>query len=307
MIEFDHTLRMVLLGSTIIGAVGGVVGSYAVLRRQTLVGDVVSHATILGVVLAFLASFAITGTGSKSLYWLVPGALIAGLGAALLAKFLTEQTHVRPDSGLGVMLAIFFATGIAVLRWVQKAPQIPGKRGLENYLFGMAATMTQDDVILISVLAMVIFLVIALCWKELKLLTFDPVFAQSLGFRLQILEFTFLALLIVGIVIGIQCIGVILMVAMLVLPVTAAIHWTQRLGPLVITSGLLGGFNGMLGCLISASMKGLPTGPIVILVGIATLLLSILLGTQQGLWVSLWLKPNSPNESDIAQHETEVR
>ena len=301
-IEFDHTFRTVLAGSTLVGIASGVVGSFAMLRRQSLVGDVISHSTIFGVVLAFLASFYITGTGSKSLYWLMPGAMLAGLAAMLLSSLVTEYGNVRRDSGLGVMLAIFFATGIAILRWLQRAtPNIPGQRGLDEYLFGMAASMTSNDVVAIAILTVVVIGVVGLCWKELKVLSFDPTFAQSLGFRLRTLELTFLTLLIFGIVVGIQCIGVILMIAMLVIPATAAYHWTNRLGVMVVISGLLGGLNGAVGSFISASVKGLPTGPVVILVGIVTLAVSMLIGAKHGLLATSIRRP----DSDTLAEQTE--
>ena len=127
----DPTFRTVLLGTMGIGAVSGSVGCFAYLRRQSLVGDVVAHSSLLGIMVFFLISYWLTGEGSKSLFVLIPGAMLAGILALALSQWIVDRTSVREDSGLGVMLAIFFGTGILLLRWVQKTnPPIPGRRGL---------------------------------------------------------------------------------------------------------------------------------------------------------------------------------
>ena len=107
----DHTFRTVLLGTMGIGAVSGSVGCFAYLRRQSLVGDVVAHSSLLGIVLFFLISYWLTGEGSKSLFVLIPGAMLAGVLALGLSQWIVSRTSVRADSGLGVMLAIFFRHG----------------------------------------------------------------------------------------------------------------------------------------------------------------------------------------------------
>ena len=138
----DYTFQMVCLGTAAIGAVSGALGCFAYLRKQSLIGDVVSHSSLFGIVIVFLASYALTGTGSKSLIILIPGAIIAGVASLLLTQVITRHTRIKEDAGLGVMLAIFFGSGILLLRWIQRhEPVIPGRAGLEQYLFGMAAAM----------------------------------------------------------------------------------------------------------------------------------------------------------------------
>ena len=107
----DYTFQTVLLGTTMIGAVSGALGCFAYLRRQSLIGDVVSHSSLLGVMIFFLASYAWTGEGSKSLVILIPGAIVAGTLALLLTRLLVQRTRLKEDSSLGVMLALFFWRG----------------------------------------------------------------------------------------------------------------------------------------------------------------------------------------------------
>ncbi len=285
----DHTFRTVLIGTMSIGAVSGAIGCFAYLRRQSLVGDVVSHSSLLGVMLFFLASYWLTGEGSKSLFVLIPGAMVAGIAALWLTRFIVSNTSVRDDSGLGVMLAIFFGTGILLLRWVQKTtPPIPGRRGLQDYLFGMAASMTQSDLVMIGIIGVASIAVMLLFWKELKVFTFDPQLAQSLGFRTKLLDVLLIAILVNGIVIGIQCIGVVLMIAMLVAPAAAARQWTRTLGPMVALAAVIGAFCGAVGSVVSAELSNIPTGPVIVLTGVFIFLVSLLFSPSRGVLVRKW-------------------
>ena len=279
----DHTFQTVLFGTVLIGAVSGALGCFAYLRKQSLVGDVVSHSSLFGIMLFFLASYLITGEGSKSLFVLIPGAIFAGVLSLMMTRWIVDLTSVREDSGLGVMLAVFFGTGILMLRAVQKADPIPGRRGLQDYLFGMAASMTQGDLIMISVLGLVSILVMCLFWKELKVFTFDPLFSQSLGFRGKVLNVLMVVILVNGIVIGIQCVGVVLMIALLVTPAAAARQWTRSLGGMVSVAALIGGTCGVVGSIVSASVSGMPTGPIIVLTGVVIFIVSLIAAPHRGL------------------------
>ena len=290
----DHTFRTVLIGTMSIGAVSGAIGCFAYLRRQSLVGDVVSHSSLLGVMLFFLASYWLTGEGSKSLFVLIPGAMVAGIVALWLTRFIVSNTSVRDDSGLGVMLAIFFGTGILLLRWVQKTtPPIPGRRGLQDYLFGMAASMTQSDLVMIGIIGVASIAVMLLFWKELKVFTFDPQLAQSLGFRTKLLDVLLIAILVNGIVIGIQCIGVVLMIAMLVAPAAAARQWTRTLGPMVALAAVIGAFCGAVGSVASAELYNIPTGPVIVLTGVFIFLVSLLFSPSRGVLIRKWRQSSS--------------
>ena len=280
----DHTFRTVFLGTASIGAVSGAVGCFAYLRRQSLIGDVVAHSSLLGIMLFFLISYLITGEGNKSLLVLIPGALVAGTAALLLTRWVIQETRLKPDSGLGVMLAIFFGSGILLLRWVQRAtPNIPGKRGLENYLFGMAAAMTESDLWMIGLLGAFTILLMLLAWKEFKVFTFDPVFAQSLGLSTSWLDTLLLMMMVIGIVIGIQSVGVVLMIALLVTPASSARQWTGSLGAMVGLAAIFGALSGGVGSLISFNWPNMPTGPVIVLVATVVFLVSLIFAPQRGL------------------------
>ncbi|MGB0333478.1 MAG: metal ABC transporter permease, partial [Planctomycetota bacterium] len=252
-VELDPTLVVVAAGTTAVGAVSGALGCFAYLRRQGLVGDVVSHSALLGVVGAFVLSYALTGAASRSLGVLVPGALVAGTAALMLARSVSNRTRLNDDASLGVMLSIFFGGGLFLLRWVQRqSPPIPGQAGLEDYIFGMAAAMTRADLVMVFSLGGGALLTLLLLWKELKVFTFDPDFSQSLGLPSRRLDLLMMALLVTGVVIGIQTVGVILMIALLVTPAAAARQWTARLSTMVLLAATFGATSGAGGALISA-------------------------------------------------------
>lgn len=298
LLELDATLLTVAAGATIIGAVSGGLGCFAYLRRQALVGDVISHAALLGVVGAFVLSWLVTGEGSKSLLVLVPGAIFAGIASLLLARAIQDRTRIKEDASLGVMLAIFFGGGLMMLRWVQRGrPSISGRAGLDDYVFGMAAAMTRADLAMIGGLGLLGALVLGLCWKELKLYTFDPGFAASLGLRTRLVDTLLLALLVLGIVIGLQAVGVVLMIALLVTPASAARQWTSRLPLMVVLAALFGAVSGLVGALISATELRVPTGPVVVLVATLIFVVSILFAPSRGVIARARARARSRRES----------
>ena len=280
---WDSTLVTVATGAALIGAVSGGLGTFAYLRRQSLVGDIVSHSSLFGIVAAFLASYWITGEGSKSMLVLIPGAILAGVGALLLSRSIQRGTSIKEDTSLGVMLAIFFGGGLFLLRWIQRqSPSIRGHTGLEDYIFGMAAAMTRADLAMIVTLGAISCGIAFALWKEFKLFTFDPGFAASIGMRTGLVDTAMLTLLVLGIVIGIQSVGVVLMISLLVTPASAARQWTTRLGSMVGLSAVFGAVSGLGGALISASELRLPTGPAVVLIATAIFLVSILFAPRRG-------------------------
>lgn len=281
----DHTLATVATGAGAIGAVSGALGCFAYLRRQGLVGDVVAHSALLGVVGAFVLSWLVMGTATKSLFVLVPGAFVAGTAALLLSRSVSTRTRLRPDASMGAMLAIFFGGGLLLLRWVQRVqPPIDGRAGLDGYIFGMAAALTSSDLVAVAVLGTLAVTVLVLAWKEFAVFTFDPDFAGSVGLPRRTLDVLLIATLVCGVVIGIQAVGVVLMVALLVTPASAARQWTTRLRPMVLLAGAIGATSGVLGTLLSASGAHLPTGPMIVLVVTACFVVSIVFAPKRGVF-----------------------
>lgn len=282
MLFTDYTLRTVALGAAIIGLVSGVLGCFAFLRRQSLVGDVIAHSSLAGITAAFLLVVAFTGSGTKSSLVLLSAAAVAGLLAMLFVNNITNNTRIKTDSALGIILAVFFGTGIFLLKVIQQRPY-EGKAGLQDYIFGMAATITQSDVLLIGTLGVISLFVMSVFWKEFKIFSFDPGFTGSLGFSTKHIEMLLTALLVVAIVIGLQAVGVILMVTMIVAPAASARQWTNRLSRMVLLSGLFGMVAGIGGAFLSSIYPKLPTGPTVVLLLTGIFIASVLLAPERGI------------------------
>lgn len=277
----DYTLRNVALGSAVLGITGGVIGSFTMLRRQSLLGDALSHAALPGVALAFLL------TGSKAPLWLLLGAGLTGWLAALLMLVAVRYTRLSEDAALGTVLASFFGVGLALLTYIQKVG-VAGQAGLDKFLFGQAATIVQSDVVLMSALGALALGTVALLFKEFKLVSFDPDFASTLGLPSGLLGTLMTSLAVVAVMVGLQTVGVVLMASMLIAPPAAARQWTDDLGYMLVLSAVFGAVSGVGGALISASGTNLPTGPFVIVLATALLLLSLAFAPRRGLvWNAL--------------------
>lgn len=278
----DHTVRVVALGALVLGLVSGCLGSFAVLRQQSLLGDAIAHATLPGVGIAFLI------TQSKNPFVLLVGAAIAGWVGTLLVMLITRTTRIKKDAGLGIVLSVFFAVGIMILTIIQRLPTA-SKAGLDKFLFGNAATLLTEDVTLMIVLGISVLALLFLFWKEFKILTFDENFAKSLGFPVKALDIFLTTLIVVAIVIGLQTVGVVLMSAMLVAPAASARQWTDRLEVMVVLSALFGALAGVCGALVSSLMSHLPTGPTIVVFLSIIVLVSLLFAPRRGL-VSDWVR-----------------
>jgi manganese/zinc/iron transport system permease protein len=273
---FDFTLRTVALGAAVLGALAGSLGCFAVLRRQSLLGDAISHAALPGIVLAFVV------TGSRATPVLVLGAGIAGWLGTLAVLAIVRGGRLPEDTALGIVLSVFFGFGMVLLTWVQGRPDAR-QAGLDTFLFGQAATVLPADVALVAGVGSVAALLTGLFWKEFKLLSFDPDYARALGLPLGRVDILLTGLLVVAIVLGLQMVGVVLMSAMVVAPAAAARQWTDSLRTMVLLAGALGATAGVTGAALSATARGVPTGPTIVLVASGIVAFSLVAAPRRGL------------------------
>lgn len=274
-IRFDYTLTIVTLGGAILGMVSGVLGSFAVLRQESLMGDALSHAALPGVAIAFLLF-------GRDLGVLLIGAGIAGWIGVLFINAVTDTTRIKQDTAMAMALSALFALGIALLSYIQGRGDA-AQAGLDTFIFGQAAAIGRDDVVLISIVTLISFVVLALFWKEFKLVTFNREFAAANGFQVRFLENLLSLLIVVAIVLGLQLAGVILMVGILIAPGVAARQWTHKLEQMVVLAGVFGAFSGATGAIISAIDVGLPTGPLIIVVASIVVVISLFFAPERGL------------------------
>jgi len=276
----DYTLRTVTLGSILLGIISGTLGSYAVLRKQSLIGDMVSHAALPGIGLSFLI------IGSKNTEWLLLGAFIAAWIATIIVNTIRKNSRIKYDSAMGMTLAVFFGFGLVLLTYIQKIPNA-NQAGLENFLFGQVSTLLERDVIFMAIVAVFTILPVIIFWKEFKLISFDPDFANIIGFSSNKLDLFLTTLIVIAVIVGLQSVGVVLMSAMLIAPAVASRQWTDKLSIMIVLSSIFGAISGVIGTMISSSIPKMPTGPIIVIVVTIIAFISMLFAPKRGL---VWKK-----------------
>ena len=274
LLPLSHAAAVVAVGSMVLGAAAGLLGALAVLQGRSLVGDAVSHSALPGVAVAFLV------TGAKDPATLLVGAAIAGVIGAIAMVGIERTRRMRPDVAIGVVLSSFFSLGIVLLTHIASTGGAE-QAGLDSYLFGQAAGMVEGDVALMTWLAAAAALLLALGYRALKTAIFDREFAGSLGLPVRLLDVGVTALLVVAVVIGLQTVGAILMVAMLIVPAVVARQLTDRLSRLLPLAAVTGAAVGVVGALLSIE-RAVPTGPVIVLVGVAAALVVLMLAPGRG-------------------------
>jgi len=263
----------VMLGTAMLGGIAGVIGCFAVLRGRSLVGDMLAHAALPGIGIAFLLM------NTRNPLGLSLGALVSGLFAIGAVTIIVNWTRTKEDAAIGIVLSTFFGAGVVLLSIIQK-PSVGGnKAGLDSYLFGDPGDMLTADLYLLAIVTGVILLVVRLLFKEFKLVCFDTDFAQSQGWPTMTLDLTMMASLAVVTIVGLPIVGVILMAAMIILPAATARFWTNRLHTMLL---LAGGFGMAAGLLGTKAGHGLPAGAAIVLTASTLFVLSLLFAPQRG-------------------------
>lgn len=274
----SYTTQMVLLGTALLGLASGIAGTFAVLRKESLIGDGLSHAALPGVVIAFLL------TGIKDIEVLITGAALSSITAAWLITITVENSKIKFDGALATILSAFFGLGMVLLTYLQSLNNA-GQSGLSKFIFGQAATILARDVYITSAAALIIIVLTALFWKELKLISFDVEYAKTLQIPVTFTLILYRSLLIMTIIIGIQSVGAILISSLLIAPAVGARQWTNKLGTMCILAGFFGMVSAIGGTIWSTTVQKLPTGPAIIVILSVIVLLSLIFAPNRGI---LW-------------------
>lgn len=284
----DSNTRIVLAGTSLLGLAAGVIGSFAVLRRRSLVGDALAHSALPGICVAYFI------VGERNFFAFLLGAFVFGVLGVLCIGFVRHATRVKEDAAIGLVLSSFFGLGIVLSRIIQNQPG-GNRAGLDGFIFGKAASMVRQDVYFIAGAAVFILAVVALLFKELRLLCFDREFAGSQGWPVFLLDLALMFLICLCTIVGLPAVGVVLMAALLIIPGAAARFWTKSLGPTVLISGAIGLASCLFGAALSAALpgpvgglsRGQPTGPLIVLTAATFFLISLLFSPERGVVASL--------------------
>lgn len=258
-----HNTTVVVLGTAMLGFAAGVVGVFALLRKRALMADALSHAALPGVAMAFLLASAAGMTG-RTLPVLLVGAAVTGVAGVLCIQWLVRSTRLREDASIGIVLSVFFGAGVVLLSYIQKNAA-DGAAGLSHFIYGQTAAMSAGDAWMMAGIAAASALAAGLLLKEFTLVCFNDAFAAVDGWPVSLVDLLMMALVVLVTVAGLQAVGLIMVVALLIIPPVAARFWTDRVGLLVLLAGGFGAVSGYLGSAASAVLPNAPAGSVIVL------------------------------------------
>lgn len=275
-----YNTSVVLAGVIALGIGGGVIGVFSFLRKRALISDAISHATLPGIAIAFLIGIALGGTG-RNLALLMAGAAATGALGVLCVQWIRDYTRLPEDTAIGTVLSVFFGLGIVLLSHIQTL-QAAGQAGLNSFLLGSTAALTAGEAQLIGCASLVAILIALVLLKEFGAVAFDEGFAAAQGWRVARLDLAMIGLLLAIVAIGLKTVGLVLIIALVIIPPAAARFWTERLGRLVILAGAFGGLAGWIGGGLSALLPDMPAGAVIVLAAAAIFMFSLLFAPRRG-------------------------
>lgn len=277
----EHNLRVIFLGVTSLGLAAGLLGCFLLFRKRSLLSDTVGHATLPGVVGGFLVTSSIGGVYGKSFLGLLLGSLLFGWLSVQTVQYLVRRTRLRQDAALAVSLTGFYALGIVLLSVVQSSG-LPQSSGLEYYLYGMVASMVEAEAWMLFGTTVFAVLLTMIFLKELNVLCFDETFTQTQGLPHRWLDEGLMFISLVVAIVGLQTVGLLLIMAMFIVPPSTARLWTSSLKKTLVISALVGAVGALAGALLSANISNLPAGATMILCTAFLFFLSLLFGYRRG-------------------------
>lgn len=278
----DPNIRYVVLGTVLLGAMSGLTGSFMFLRKTSLIGDAVAHSVLPGIALAFMLF------NTKNILVLLGGAVVTGWLSVYAIDIITRRSRISSDTAISLVLSVFFGAGIWLLTIIQRSGNA-AQSGLDKFLFGKAASLVQQDVVVFGIVAALVLTLTVLFYKEFKLISFDKDYAQAIGLPVKMLELLLSTMTVLTIAIGIQAVGVVLMSALLITPAAAARYWTDRTWVMLLMASVLGVLASVLGSYISYLAPAMPTGPWIVVVVSAIAVASLLFAPKKGM-LARWQK-----------------
>ncbi|MEO1129436.1 MAG: metal ABC transporter permease [Planctomycetota bacterium] len=285
-LQAGFNTSIVVVGTTLLGLAAGIIGVFALLRRRALVCDALSHATLPGMALAFITA-AVLGADGRTLPVLLSGAAVSGVLGVLAIQLILRCTRLREDAAIGIVLSVFFGIGIVLLSVIQQMPT-GNAGGLRQFIYGQTAAMSVGDAVLMGAIALLACLATVLLLKEFAVVCFNDAFARVSGWPVSLVDLGIMALVVLVTVAGLQAVGLLLVVAMLIVPPVAARFWTERLWLLVIVAGVIGGLSGYLGAATSALLPRKPAGGVIVLTSGVIFVISMVCAPARGVLAASW-------------------
>jgi manganese/zinc/iron transport system permease protein len=275
-----HNSAVVVIAATLLGIAAGIVGGFALLRKRAMMGDCLAHCTLPGIAGAYLIVTMFGGEG-RSLPLLLLGAAVTGVLGVLAVQGIVRSTRLREDAAMASVLSVFFGLGILLLSYIQGL-RTGNQGGLSHFIYGQTAAMQVADAYVMAAVAGVVVIAAGLLFKEFRVVCFDDRYAATQGLRVGAIDMVMMTLVVAVTVIGLQAVGLMLIVALLIIPAAAARFWTDRLIVMTILSGAIGGLSGYLGSCASALLPRMPAGAVIVLAAGTLFLVSLLASPRRG-------------------------
>lgn len=272
----NYNTSIVLITTFVLGVSSGLIGTFLVLRKQALLSDAITHSTLPGIGIGFLIAFSLDLDGGRFLPLLLAGAALTSYLGAMAVKYINNHTRLSPDTAIASVMSIFYAGGLMILSMIQNLGS--GQRaGLDSFLLGQVSGLTSNDMFVLSTVSIIVISVIFAFFKNFKLLCFDYSFGDLTGQKIKNTDNLFLALTILVICTGLRTVGLILIIALLIIPAMTARLWTRKTEQMALLAALLGGLSCIAGVLISSDIYDLPTGSTIVIVTFILFTLSLAL------------------------------
>ena len=283
--QAGYNSAVVVAGTTFLGIAAGVIGTFALLRNRALMGDALAHSALPGLGVAFILG-GVLCIGGRELWFLLLGATISGVLGVLCVQILSRYSRLNEDTAIGAVLSCFFGAGVVLMSIIQSLGT-GEEGGLNHFIYGQTAAMRLSDAYLTLAVAGCVLISTLLLTKEFRLVSFDHAFAVSDGWPVSKIDLLMMALVVAVTVVGLQAVGLLLIIALLVIPPAAARFWTDRLSSMLVISAIIGGLSGYLGSAISALYPKMPTGAVIVLVAGAIFFVSFIFAPSRGLFSTL--------------------
>ncbi len=254
MFGLHYNTAVVLLGTAIVGATCGLIGTFAVLKRRALTGDALAHAALPGICLGYLIA------DGQSLPIQFLGAFVTGLLAVWIIQILPRISKTTSETAVAGVLSLFFGGGIVLSKMIQNSGQFSGAAGFTAFLFGAPASLLLKDIYLMAGVCVIAIGFVFVTYRFSIGITFDSDFLEVQGLPTQSLEWIHLCLLAVTVVVGLPAIGAVMIVALLITPTVTARLWSNRFSTILIASSIIGATASMIGAWLSSLNEKIPAG-----------------------------------------------
>ncbi len=283
----DPTVKLVLVGVLMISISSALIGNYAFLRKRAMIGDAVAHSVFPGVCLSFIVN------GEKNPLMILAYSIITGLIAMFLIDVVSKHKRVKTESAIGIVLSLFFGLGIVMLSYIQ-GNMGSQQSGLGHFFFGQAASLSEQDIDVISIVSLVIIVGVVIFYRGFKTVSFDRSYASARGYKVVLLESLISILTVMAIAIGINAVGIVLMAALLLTPASSARLWTSSLSMMMLLGVMFSVISTVMGTYMSYAVDKSPTGPWIVVFLSVIALGSILIAPKKGV-IPRWLS-NAKNK-----------